>query len=83
MFDDCGEDIDGPVGEFGVPLLSHEVVSSGSAFSIHFGEIGGVSVERKNHVAGLVSYGSIWMGDEVIEKVMACCLDHLSDFGLA
>ena len=69
------EDMDGTV-QRGIgsdwDSVGEEVVATGSGAGAGLGEVGGVAVDSKLHVTGVIADDGIWMGGGIVEKLGGC-----------
>jgi hypothetical protein len=54
----------------------------GPAFAAEFGEVGGVCMDGKNHVTGMVADAGVRVRCNVIEELMACFRISMGAVGL-
>ena len=88
--EDFGEGMNSAVGDDGWRRGKHgvgrawaeEVNTGGTAASVFFGEIGGVAVEVKDHVAGEIANLGVRVGVRVVEEVGDLAHGVFCGFGL-
>ena len=68
ILDDFGNDCNGAVDEQTVGVTEEDEATS-TALGVAGYKVGSVAVNRKNHVAGGVHFGGIWVAGTVIEEV--------------
>ncbi len=73
----------GPVVEIFIVTIGEIKVPRGPAIPSNFGEVGGIRVDGKNHVTGMVADVSIGMRRNVIEELLACFRDSLGSIRLS
>ena len=81
VLDDFGDDCNGAVDEQTVGVAEEDEAIS-AAPGVAGDEVGSVAVNRKDHVAGGVHFGGIWVACTVIEKVHDSLSSSLEAVGL-